>query len=155
MACPGCSPDCAPNLVACTGTGQRVPKVAHGKVPCMHNNTAELPCERSNKLGGTCSHVPKMKPPSRPKALKQMQHVVQSNTNFAGAIQSFCGACGGSAISWQLVAFSKSHPSAFQSRMVWLPIVLVVGGLSHGNMSSELIHDVSPQSLLVFFFLYC
>ena len=31
-----------------------------------------------------------MKPPSGPKALKQMQHVVLSNTNFAGAVQSFC-----------------------------------------------------------------
>ena len=146
MACPGCSPDCAPNLVACMGIGQRIRKVAHGKVPCIDNNAAELPCERRaiKQIGWyMCSHVPTMKPPSGPKALKQMQHVVPSNTNLAGAVQSFCG---GSARSWQLVAFSKSHPSAFQSRMVWPPAVLVVRGSSHGNMSSGLIHDVSPQS---------
>ena len=41
-------------------------------------------------------------------------------------------------------SFSKSHPSSFQSRMVRPLVVLVVGGSSHGNMSSGLIHDVSP-----------
>ena len=146
MACPGCSPDFAPNLVACTGKGQRVRKVAHGKVPCMHNNAAELPCERLNKLVVHVLACSQNETPFWTKSIK-------TNATCCSIKHKFCQCSPKLLWSLQrigemmaLVAFSKSHPSSFQSRMVWPPVVLVVGGSSHKNMSSGLIHDVSFQS---------
>ena len=59
------------------GKAQRVPKVAHGKVPCIDNNATKLPCERSNKLGGTCAC---MFPSSNP--LLDQRHYNKCNMLF-------------------------------------------------------------------------
>ena len=59
------------------GKAQRVRKIAHGKVPCIDNNAAELPCEQSNKLGGTCARMF----PSRNPLLRQ-RHYNKCNMLF-------------------------------------------------------------------------